>query len=275
MKKVAIIIGIMAVIMPVILITYITYLEMENYKTNVDFNITEKSYGSPSLIFRKDLEETVVIRGIITSNTFKFVEWNNNTRVRLLVSVGQEVKKGDILLTFSNGNVTSPVNGLIEEINVFDNYIKIKSFEELILEGFLPQRDVKKLEEGKEYQVDSKKLKLQFISNMIAENGVDRQVSFKIEGENLLYGQRVEIEIPTGTVYNNVLVISRKCVYQKEKGGPYFIRRVEGNGTVIGEVEVKIGIGNKDYISITGVEEGWFADPGYAEIMNVNMENQR
>ncbi len=90
-----------------------------------------------------------------------------------------------------------------------------------------------------------------------------------------LYGETVEFEIPTGTVYTDVLAVDKDCVYQKEPDGPYFIRRVSDDGRVIEEVEVETGISNKEMITITGVEEGWYADPGYAKLINAEMDEEQ
>ena len=48
----------------------------------------------------------------------------------------------------------------------------------------------------------------------------------------------------------------------------YYIRRVSPNGKVLEEVEVKVGIISKGKVSISGAEEGWYCDPGYARLMN-------
>ena len=56
--------------------------------------------------------------------------------------------------------------------------------------------------------------------------------------------------------------------YQKEEGGPYYIRRIEESGKLIGEVEVEVGFANDKLICITGAEEGWYADSGYGRYMS-------
>ncbi|QNO13478.1 hypothetical protein HYG86_01190 [Alkalicella caledoniensis] len=272
MKKITFVAGILAFLMPIILIAYITYLEMEDYKPNIEYRIAAKSYGEPSQISRMNIEETVHVNGKLNSHDFDFVEWDStrNPKVRISVSLNEEVRIGGTLVYVNNKPLASSVNGVIQEINIIEGYVKILDIDKLVLESYTDTKNANKLELNKWYVVDQDvKIKLISLSNVMTELG--RMASYALEGGSFLYQEHVKFEIPTGVVYTDALTVSKESVYQKELDGPYYIRRVESTGQVIGEVEVKVGIANKDMITITGVEEGWFADPGYAQLMRSEM----
>lgn len=273
MKKIVIIIGVFIIIMPIILISYTSYLEMKKYEPKKEYKISEKSYGDPTEIIRTTLEEKVLISGQFVSNSVAFVDVKNNEldNVKTVIVVNSEVKKGDVLVYVNNKPIYSPINGIVSEIDVMrpNGYIKLSNLDNLLLECNM--EDDRKLELNKVYNIDNNmKIKLVSVSNVM--NGSIRKAYFQVEGGKFVFGQTASFLVPTGVVYNDVLSVKKSCVYQKEKDGPYFIRRVSKSGNVIGEVQVKVGITDNDMISLSGAEERWFCDPDYGKLMNASLE---
>ena len=63
------------------------------------------------------------------------------------------------------------------------------------------------------------------------------------------------------TVYSEVLVVNKNCVYKK--GNSYYVRVLDENGYYINEQEVKVSLETEEYMAISGVEEGTICDSGY------------
>lgn len=273
-KKMFLLIGIFIIAVPIVLIICITYLEMKKYEPRPDYTIGEITYGEPVAVERTTIEEKFVLQGRFTADKFKFVDFSlgYGDQVKVVVSADVEVKKGDLLGLINAKPFYSTTNGLIQEISVGSEsgYFKVLDLDSLIFECYVdPETE---LTPGQVYTAnDTIKLRLAFLSNVVDEAG--RKARFEVEGGNYLYGQSAVFEVSTGVFHKDVLATRKEAVYRKEVGGPYFIRRVEINGRVIGEVEVKVGISDNKMISITGAEEGWYCDSGYGALMRARLED--
>ena len=234
MKKALYGMVLLVIILPTILIGYITYLEMQEYRPKVEYTIGEKAYSYPVEITRATLEENIVLKGSFTSTSYVFIQIQNSNSgaIRTITSVGDEVNKGDVLAYIKEKPLTSTCNGIVTDINLFstDSYIKILDLDNLLFETCVDPEE--NLTMGQKYKVDEEiGVTMVTLSKIISENG--RKAYFKVVGGNFFYGQATEFTLFTGTVLNDVLAVPRNCVYQKEKGGPYFIRRVDSSGRVI------------------------------------------
>lgn len=269
MKKTLYGLAFLAIILPTLLIGLITYLEMQEYQPEIKYTASERAYGTPVEIVRDTLEENITLKGTFTSNSYVFIKTpnSNSKAIRIRTSVGDEVSKDDVLAYIKDKPVTSTCNGLVVEIDIYstDGYIKLLDLDNLLFETHVDPKD--NIQMGKKYRVDGMiDITMVTLSRIIGENG--RKAYFKVDGGDFLYGQAIYFCLYTGAVYNDVLAIPQHCVYQKEVDGPYYIRRVSPNGKVLEEVEVKVGIISKGKVSISGAEEGWYCDPGYARLMN-------
>lgn len=276
MKKIVIAIGAFIIIIPIILISYISYLEMKKYEPKINYKIEEKSYGNPTPILRTTIDEKFSIKGKFTSTSFAFVDIKNQNfeNTKTVVAVNDEVKKGEVLAYIKDKPIYSNVNGIVSEIDVMkqNGNFKILNLDKLLLECYMDPK--LKLIENTTYTAnDNIKIKLVSLSNIVDDFG--RRAYFQVEGGNYVFGQKIEFQVLTGVVHKDILATDKNCVYQKEKAGPYFIRRVDKSGKVIGEVEVKVGLTDNKMISISGAEEGWFCDPGYGKFMNANLEGAK
>lgn len=266
----------LCLLLPVILIGYVTYLEMQRYEPPVGYAISKLSYGEPVPIIRIDIAEKFSLNGVITSREFIFIDCRNTSYndVRSLVNVFDEIQKGEIIAYVAGKPLYSPVNGIVMEVNVnqVNGYYKVLSLDNLLFKTSLSESlDIKI---GDKFYLDGGiELELKFLSNITSTKG--REAYFTIQGKDLFYGQNLSLEVPTGVVLTGVLATHRDAVYQKTKDGPYYIRRVEANGKVISEVQVDVGITDGEMISISGVQEGWYCDPGYGRLMNAELEGGR
>ncbi len=270
MKKTIIILGAIMFILPLLLIGYVSYLEMQEYKPEAEYKIVEKAYGDPRQVFRQSVSESFELSGTITSKSYVFVNAENNDSktVRTYVSTGDEVKVGDVLALIGDTEIVSSVNGIVSDMSLYgkDGFVKLLDLDSLVFECSVDEGRL--LEVGDTFETEvGATLELFSLSNMTDSSG--RRAVFSVTGAQFLYGAAKTFKVYTGTVYNNVLVVHRKCVYQKEIGGPYYIRRVDESGLVIGEVEVDVGISNGTLITITGAEEGWYCDSGYAQFVGL------
>lgn len=263
-KRAVWVIGAVMFLVPLLLLAYMSYLETGQYEQEV-IKVVERSYGTPTPVERRTLREVIKVKGTFISDAGVFIDIGQG-EVRALVSVEDEVQKGDALATVDGEEITAPCNGVVKELSAYaGGYIRLLNLEELSLECYVGESAVK-LEQGKTYEADGGlTATLVSLSNIVEENG--RRALFTVTGGSFLYGQSAEIEIYTGIQYEGVLTVEKACVYQKEAEGPYYVRRVRQNGEVIGESEVKVGISNGNMISITGAEEGWMCDPGYSKFM--------
>ncbi len=270
MKKTIIILGAIMFILPLLLIGYVSYLEMEEYQQEEPYQIVEKAYGDPKQVFRQSISECFELSGSFTAKSSIFIDVNNkdSKAVRTLASIGDEVKNGDAIAVIGDVTVYSTVNGIISDMNLYgkDGYVKLLDLENLLFECSVDEDS--SMTVGDTYTTeDNETIELVSLSNMSDESG--RKAYFKVTGGSFIYGQAKVFKVYTGTVYQNVLVIQEKCVYQKEAGGVHYVRRVDESGVVIGELEVEVGISDGTYITITGVEEGWYCDSGYAQFVDL------
>lgn len=270
-KKLIITLAIILMALPLSLIAIITYLEMEEYKPQVAHTIGQGAYGELKGVIRGDIEEALSLKGTITSREHAFIDVSNKGfgLVKTLVNVGDEVKKGEVLLYINDKALASSVDGIVEEINVGGDkgYVKLLNLSSLTFVSY--SKEMEKLEVGKEYSLEEGgTATLTYLSNAWEEQG--RKGYFTLSGDGFIYGESKELRIKTGVGHSGVLMVDKDCVYQKEKEGPYYLRRMESSGKPLGEIEVKVGMDNGEYITITGAEEGWYCDSGYGKFMKSN-----
>ena len=254
-------------LIPMSLIVYTSHLEQKQYQPK-DFRLelVERAYGAPCKIFRQTVEECYGFDGTFVSGDYLFEEIPGKS-VRVSVNTGDEIRPGDWIAYADGVRVAAASHGIVDEILTEDNGVclRIRSLDTLLLEGQLSV--YADLTEGKTYETLSGiRLTPVFLSDIPA-NGT-RLVRFAVEGAEGVLGQTMFCSLLTGISYSNVLCTNRLCVYQKEEGGSYYIRRIEESGKLIGEVEVEVGFANDELICITGAEEGWYADSGYGRYMS-------
>lgn len=263
----------LCLLMPVILIGYVTHLEMQQYEPQIGYSISQLSYGEAVPIERIDIVEKFRLDGVVTSREHIFIDCKNSSHndVKSLVNAFDEIQEGEIIAYVAGKPLYSPINGIVLEANVSqaNGYYKVLYLDNLLFKTSLPAHLAVNI--GDKFYLDKEvSLELIFLSNIITDAG--REAYFRIQGKDIFYGQHLSFDVPTGVVHTSVLATRREAVYQKNKGGPYYIRRVDANGKVIGEIKVDVGITDGKMISVSGVQEGWYCDLGYGRLRNAELE---
>ena len=258
---------------PIIMMIQLSKKEMEQCKQYDIYQFNEVSYGVPCEVKRQDIEQYYSFSGAVTSDTYQFIEFNNdyNSTIKIVVCVGDEVQTGEVVAYAGSQKIISKYNGIVEEILAhYDGYIKLRTFDNLKLECMADQKIINKIKDCNSLSIDGEnKVTIDYISKVSVENKV--KIVFQIVNSKFIYGQKVqEIRIYTDQVFKDVLVVDKDCVYQLEKDGPYFVRTLTKEGYFDNEVEVEVGFETDEVVSIVNVSEGTLCDSGYKALVQEN-----
>lgn len=254
---------------PLALIYEISAREMEQYATPTAPVFHETAYGALAQAKRMDLQDYIIVSGVFQSDTYEYMELTQQepAKIRWAVGVGDEVLVGQILGTYSGRGIVSTVEGLVTEINVYnDSYLKVRTFAPVVLEIQVDQKTANALNRADSLTTeDGVAVTVVYTARIPDANGM---IAMKLSFDDAYYtlGYRVKEErLYTGTSYLQVLVLPESCLYQKVAGEdePWYVRQVSADGYLIGEHQVSRGYSNGEYCSITGINEGEYFDTGY------------
>lgn len=259
--------------MPVLVMLMLSQKEMSQYNSNDIYQFKEAAYGAPCMVMRQDIQQYYKVSGIVTSDTYRYMNIENNLdkEIRTSVSVGDEIAKDEIIGYVGDKEIVSLYNGIVEEISTYGNaYIKVRSLEERTLTCMVDIDKSAKLKASNDLQLeDGRKVTVKSVSNIAEGNQV--KVVFAIENIEYLYGQSIEeLKIYTGKVYEDVLVLDASCVYQKSETSSHFVRILDDYGYFVEEIEVQIGFENDDVVSVLNMDEGTICDSGYKSLLSYN-----
>ena len=215
---------------------------------------------------KKDVEEYYYFYADVTSNTKRYFELDENAK--LTISIGDEVKDGKTIAYLGEKPIKIDKTGIIEDINYSDGkiIIMVLSFDDLIYKCKVKPDMVYLFEDNYVYQEEKKQMKVQEVSNIMEDGYLNVYVEVPKENE-VYYGQTIDnLKIYTGTIFSDVSVINKSCVYKK--GDLYCVRSVTEEGDFIEEINVKIGMELDDSICVYGINEGVYCDGGYKGIVN-------
>lgn len=266
MKRFALILSLLLVfLIPMSLIAYTSALERQQYKAEDELPFAAMAYGEVCEVVRRSFEEAYAVEGRFVSAEYGFEEIPGSS-VHLCVDAGDEVRPGDLLAYADGKAVYGDGRGLVDEIFFEETGVclRLLSFDRLVLEAQIDENIP--LNENTEYATREGAMLTPVFLSEICTDGM-RLARFAVSGSSLPYGAIASYQLLTGTVYQNVLCVDSSCVYQKEASGPFFLRRTDKTGKLIGEVEIQNGFSDGFYTCITGAEEGWFADGGYSRFM--------
>ena len=267
--KIFIILFLLALLVaPVLLIFLLSQLEMAQYEPEAAPHIGEITYGEIMPVFVTDMQETVTLSGMVVSNETIFLELPKNAvEIRFIVNVGDVVMEGDVIGYLNGEPFITQKSGYIDKIESLSGnpYIQMQSLDNLALSCNVSPVQAKQLtrEGAKLTTADGAELTL-IKRGKVEDNEGKVGYLFSISGSGFNLGHVFEnIKVKTGLVYQNALVVNKNCVYQQEKGGPYFVRTVDKLGQFIDQVEVKIGYADDENICVTGIPVGTLCDSGY------------
>lgn len=258
---------------PIGTLYYISALEQEQYlpKQEEQIVLEELAYGESTEILRMDMAERVTLSGTVISTKviYEELKLENISQLRLLISTGQVLQSGDLIGYLDGQEVRATKTGIIRSINRgSDAYIELWSLEDLAIECYVDDVQLKVLKRGSLDLTDSNgnQYTVAHIDEIRVGSDLTR-VLLTSETAELIYGKKMEdINFNTGRVYPDCLVVEASCVYTYN-GQDYYVRLVDRDGVVLGEVQVELGFSMNGYICITdGAEEGQLCDSGYKAI---------
>lgn len=258
---------------PIGALYYISALEQEQYlpKQEEQIVLEELAYGVPTEILRMDMAERVTLSGTVISTKviYEELKLENISQLRLLISTGQVLQSGDLIGYLDGQEVRATKTGIIRSINRgSDAYIELWSLEDLAIECYVDDVQLKVLKRGSLDLTDSNgnQYTVAHIDEIRVGSDLTR-VLLTSETAELIYGKKMEAtNFNTGRVYPDCLVVEASCVYSYN-GQDYYVRLVDRDGVVLGEVQVELGFSMNGYICITeGAQEGQLCDSGYKAI---------
>lgn len=258
---------------PIGALYYISALEQEQYlpKQEEQIVLEELAYGVSTEILRMDMAERVTLSGTVISTKviYEELKLENISQLRLLISTGQVLQSGDLIGYLDGQEVRATKTGIIRSINRgSDAYIELWSLEDLAIECYVDDVQLKVLKRGSLDLTDSNgnQYTVAHIDEIRVGSDLTR-VLLTSETAELIYGKKMEdTNFNTGRVYPDCLVVEASCVYTYN-GQDYYVRLVDRDGVVLGEVQVELGFSMNGYICITdGAEEGQLCDSGYKAI---------
>ena len=244
---------------PIIILYKLSGSEKKSYIQDTYYEYKEAAYGEPIRVTRADIEYYVTTDGVISSSEYITIDIKDIESDNILVQPGNEIYK-DKEITTGQKIIKAPCNGIVESVDT-GNRIRVLSFDKLQLVTNIPIDKLNYIKESKSLSFnENEKLTVREISNIAQGNKV--KVVFDIDSKSYMYGEELpDIKIYTDTVYSEVLVVNKNCVYKK--GNSYYVRVLDENGYYINEQEVKVSLETEEYMAISGVEEGTICDSGY------------
>lgn len=244
---------------PIIILYKLSGSEKKSYIQDTYYEYKEAAYGEPIRVTRADIEYYVTTDGVISSSEYITIDIKEIESDNILVQPGNEIYK-DKEITTGQKIIKAPCNGIVESVDT-GNRIRVLSFDKLQLVTNIPIDKLNYIKESKSLSFnENEKLTVREISNIAQDNKV--KVVFDIDSKSYMYGEELpDIKIYTDTVYSEVLVVNKNCVYKK--GNSYYVRVLDENGYYINEQEVKVSLETEEYMAISGVEEGTICDSGY------------
>lgn len=268
MKKILISLAlILLLITPIGVLIYSGQKELVQYEEPPQKKWDQMNYGEVFESRQDTIYEEILTKGkFVASQTLSTVlPVDGQDQVSILVQQGAQVKSGSLLAQTKLKQLKAPANVVIKDILQSSGAITfvMDVADEPILEVDWP--DEVPLQVGDELTTSAEEVfkvkNVGFVSN-------GKQHKVQLQGqETRQLGSEFEEYFRVGQPHENVIVIERQCIYQKNPQGPYYVQTTEKNGKLIGEQEVQLGVSSMDLVNVIGLEEGVPCDSGYAQLM--------
>lgn len=258
---------------PMGIIYRISQEEMKQYVTPEAPEFVETAVGEPVQVVRQDVAEYVKVSGTFVSDAYVFqeLEYKKISDTRWLVGVGDEVRTGQVLGILGDQQILAQSDGILTEMNTYstDPYLCIQLFTPIELSCRVDDTLLSILKKEGLKTREGEAITVTYISQRRNSDGTT-DVRIRIDSDSYAYGQSLEaLYILSGTVYRDTLVLPVDCVYQKTAGQnePWYIRQVNENGMILGEMKVTVGYSNGDVICVSEIPEGIYCDSGYKAML--------
>jgi multidrug efflux pump subunit AcrA (membrane-fusion protein) len=213
----------------------------------------------------------------VTSVDIKSSE-NNKTIDEIIVAVGEEVKAGDELITYTDGSdpVTAPADGVITTVSVAaDDKVTagqvvahLTNYKDLQTIVQVDELDINKIQTGQTVSMTVSAVPDQTFTGTVtgvasegtSANGVSTfDVTIHFDSiDNLKVGMSTEASILTASK-ENALLVPLDAIHSANGEKYVIVQSTSSDGQTAGAEQktVKTGLANEDYVEITeGVSEG-------------------
>lgn len=250
--------------------------------SNTDSSVASNSYGK---VRRQDLIQRVTISGQVYPKRRLDVKTPYTGYVRkLYVKIGERVKAGDPLITFSpslgEGETNYPIraafNGVVTQVQSQEGeylmngspaiVVRVDDLSELYVQASVPELDVAKIRVGQEAKIKISSLLGEIFKGVITETalaavdkGDDRwgsssseykiKVLIEAKESKLLPGMSALLDVITNKA-ENALVLSHEYIQQDD--GRYFVTLASGE-----QKDITLGLQTEEAVEVkSGLNEG-------------------
>lgn len=231
------------------------------------------SLGEPVEIEVGDMVPATVIEGEILpygKNTRRFSACMDPV---LLLELGSEVNDGDSLIECSNKTIKADFNGRLNDFLHGDEIILLyDDFDQLKISTKVSPSLVDKYKS--DFKNDDISLEFSKASKILVDGSVDLEykvISLKDDGNFI--GESIILYFFDDTQLKNQMLVKKQAVFIKS--GRTVVRVVEENGSIIGDVEVKVLNQDQTNYSISFIDgtSYKFYDPEYGVFKNSIQED--
>ena len=260
-------------IAPLWMIYHISQQEMTQYAAPKVAEYVQTAFGRAVKVQRQDVVDYVKLGGTFASHTYAYQEldYKRANQIRWVVSVGDEIREGQVLGTLDGQEILAQMGGILAEMNTYASqaYLRYRLLSPIELSLCVKKETLDFLTTHELVSDKGEKITLNYISPLRNADGTT-DVRLIIDTDRFAYGQTIDdLRILTGRVLVDQLVLPAACVYQKyaDADEPWYVRLVSEDGIYLGERQVEVLYSNGDVFCLSGVSEGEYCDSGYAALM--------
>lgn len=264
LKTIAVVIAfLIAFALPVGLVIGLSEAEKQEYQPVEGFDFSgDYAYGAVVQPEYRTMREYMLVSGTYMPYATQFVDLSSYSGLRFYVEAGDEIAAGQTIAVADGGEeVLSPIAALVDGIDVSGGYVRLLSLEEVALECYVSRSyaDLIGQMQGTLTDENGETVELLFRSLQVTDGNVLVRLKSGMSGD---VGRTGAFKLYTGTVYENVLCVPGGCLYTNN-AGETCVRKVNADGSVIGEQVVATGYSDGEYIMITsGISAGDLLDGG-------------
>ncbi len=258
---------------PLGIIFQISRQEIAQYAAPEMPEYVQTAFGRAVKVQRQDVVDYVKLGGTFVSDTYAYqeLEYKEVNNIRWSVSVGDEIRVGQVLGTLDGEEVLATETGILVEMDTYssDAYLRYRLLSPIVLQLSVKREMLDFLTTHELVSDQGEKITLSHISQQKNADGTT-DVRLAIHSDRFAYGQTIDdLRILTGRVLTDQLVLPASCVYQKyaDEKEPWYVRLVSEDGIYLGEREVEVLYTNGDVFCLSGISEEEYCDSGYAELM--------
>ncbi len=258
---------------PVVALFVISKMEQTQYSPTSDVSFEQLAYGEICEVTRTNVPQTVVINNCsVVSTTVKFIElgsYKDSSHLRIIIDYGEYIVDGDVIGYYFGEPVYATESGVVKSIHTgIDSYIMLDALDALAIEGYVDETSFPWRESDLHLTMDDHS----FTILKIEDGTVDpsgTKVLLISSSASLAYGAKYNtLELETGRIFSNTLVVETRCVYSYPGSEKKYIRVVNHDGKFLGEVEVTTGYTQGNYVCISpknanSIDDGTLCDGGY------------